>query len=529
MMAALAAGDPYADAVWEDAQEYDQDWAPILNPEQDKAFHDPSKYILLEGEKGTGKGIVGLHKLVRHCYENDQAQALIMAPSQRTGGKGIGEDFTDLVLPTWRNGNFEWLNGQPGKRLDRGMGLQYTEPRLDPQTKDRIIKIRNMHGGNSEVIIISIPYDDVVDRRMRGMVPSFVYVDELTKMGGRNFFTYVVQQLGRRRGIAGPQQYVASVNPEGPSHWVYQVWHVEPEDPETGKRDPDFATYHIPIAENLHHLPPGYFEGLLKIFKDPYERRRLLNGEWVERPSGDAIFKEYFAPEIHVKGDWSKKIGLLPLPGHPIIISHDPGPKNYSAHLMQRLPIIDSPDRPVIWTAFDECNTVGKFTPYDIVIKGIAGRMKFWMNHRTVGHNYRFVHVFDEAAFTARDNRGNVDVMEVKRIFKTHGFDIRALPCPKGADTAPQRVQLIMNLLLSETMFISDALEKTKDMFRLLVSKKAKEGEYDAYTGLRPLRSPYIHPFDSLSYAPWKYFVQPGQAPTERAPQTPGVFFAGRR
>lgn len=528
----MGGDDMFADVEFGEAPEHDDNWMPGLNPMQVPVFNNPTKYLLVYGEKGSGKGIICLHKLVRHCYENNDALGMIFAPTQRSGSLGVFDDLEKFVLPAWREGNQKWVGGKSEGYLDRGMGLQFTPARLDSQTKDRVIKIQNRHGGNSTVMVISVPYDEAVDRRMRGLQPSFVFVDELTKMGGPEFFTYIVQQLGRRRGIEGPQQYVAACNPEGPSHWVWQLFWQQCMDAD-GIRDPDYQVCHLPIHDNDEHLQEGYFSGLKKIFKDPYDARRNIDGEWVDRPSGDAIFREYFIPEIHSRGDSLKNIGLLSLRGHPIIVGHDPGPKNYSITLLQRIPI-ESTDKDkalFIWNAFDGLNFVGEYRTYSFVARELFRRLRYWMDHKTVGYNYKFAHVFDEAAFTQRDKRGSYDVLDMKREMSALGMPITATSAPKGADSQPQRVQLICNMFLAESLFISNAMwwSGITDMLMLLISQKVKDGDYDPYQGLRPARSPHLHPFDSLSYPIWKYHVQPGRLPQQEEPKAAGVFWAGRK
>ena len=149
---------------------------------------------------------------------------------------------------------------------------------------------------------------------------------------------YPAAQLGRRRGISGPQQFCASCNPQGPSHWVYKVFFEEVID-DKGNRDPNFSVYHVPIKENEKRLPEGYVKNLEMILSsDLIERRRLINGEWIDRPSGEAIFKDYFQQEMHVKGDELRGKGLKPKPGHPIIVGYDLGQVYSAVTFLQYIP-----------------------------------------------------------------------------------------------------------------------------------------------------------------------------------------------
>lgn len=468
------------------------------------------------GEKGSGKSLGGIHTLIRHCYEEEDALALIIAPQIRTGKEGVIYDL-QWALDIWRNGN--WADENAGIRADSGMGLDYTEPTLDPQTKDRVLFIGNRFGGWSKVILVSIPYAEAVEKRMKALSPSFVYVDEITELDSSEYFTYVAAQLGRRRGIRGPQQYVASCNPAGPSHWVYITWFVEPVNQSSGSRDKDFAIFHVPISENEHNLPPGYVAGLIKIFKDPTDQRRLLKGEWIDRPSGKAIFKNYWKFEICVRGDIHRKLGIVPLVQFPILVGYDPGPVNFSAHMQQIIPVRDGR---TICTTFDEINLVGQGKPDFICAKEVLLRMDYWQGK--LGSQTRFVHIADEAAFNQLRQDGSYDALRMKQL--TNGrINMRA--CPKAKDSVAARVRMVMSFLLTDCWFVSAMCPKTIDVFNLLVSEKTKEEKYDPESGLRPKRSPYIHPFDSMTYAPYYFQLSSYSTSTQTDVVSPAVYRAG--
>lgn len=507
-------------------------WEPDLNQTQKKVFHDPAPVILTYGEKGSGKTSVLLDCDVRHAFENPGALVLILVTFVSAGAEGAWHDLENFILPRWRDGNKypDWLDGKPhpraGQLKDSGIGLHYTETKLDPLTKDRHIWIASMSGEWSKILLKSVPHASQVDGRIRGPAPSRVHVEEITLCGGPEYYVLPTMQLKRRRGIQGPMQFTASCNPDGPNHWVYKEL-IEPSVREDGTKDPFFSIYHIPFEENKRFINPGYQEQLNKAIRDPYQRRRMIDGEWVDVPSGDAIFKEYFAPEIHVKGDALKGIGLMPLKGHPIIVGHDPGPKNYSIHFMQRIPTMD-PSRPLVWSVFDELNFVGQYKPYDVVAKTLAKRIRYWIEHPQAGFQFVFQHIADEAAFTQRNSRGSFDARDMQIEAEKHGLMLKMMACPKGADSQPQRVQMVIDYLLYEIMYVSARCDKTVDMLRLIPSKQLKEGEYDPYAGLRPQKGPHLHPLDSMTYPMWRYRVRPNSAPQTGEVEKGGVFWAGR-
>lgn len=477
---------------------HDDNWRMRLNPTQQKGVDSTAKYVLLHGEKGSSKTIGGLAALVQHCYDEQDALALIIAPQIRTGKEGVLNDLT-WVLDIFKYGN--WVDKSMEERADNGMGLDYTDAVLDPQTKDRCVFIGNRHGGWSKVILISIPYASVVEKRMKALSPSFVFADEITELDGMEYFTYVAQQLGRRRRIKGPQQYYAACNPAGPSHWVYKVFFVDCVDAETGARDADYDILHVPIEENRHNLPDGYIEKLMKLYRDPTDQMRLLKGIWIDRPSGDAILKNYFIKELHVRGDRLKGMGIAPRKEWPIMVSMDPGPVNFCITIEQLIPT----QLMNMWNVVDELNFVGMYKPYKVVVPELLKRIDRWQAF--LGSQARFVFIAPEDAFSTMRPDGSYDSMKIQQL---SGDRIRLRSCPRAKDSVPQRVQMVINMLMEESLHISDTCEKTIQSMNLLTSEKEKDGKYDAYVGLRPRRSPYLHPFDSMTYGMFYRDMLPG-------------------
>ena len=486
-------------------------WLPDLNPTQFLIFNDPAKYILGYGEKGSGKTVAFAHKIVRHCYENSSALGIIISPTQRSGAEGVWYDLLSLVLPQWME----------------GIGLESSESKLDPITKDRHIWIGNRFGGWSKLMLISIPHASMVRARVKGPAPSMVYIEEITECETREYFNYLAAQLGRRRGIAGPQQFMASCNPEGPKHWVYEVFFVECMDPVSGKRNANFSVYHVPIRENIKRLPPGYYEQLEQIFRhDEIEKRRLLYGEWLDRPSGEAIFKNAWNAEVHFIGDATKGIGLTPKLSYPVYIGHDPGPVNYSITFLQ---IIPTAEGKLLVLVFDELNFVEARAPFVRVVSALLRRMDFW--DQWSGGKFHYLHVSDDSAFSQLRGDGKYDYVEIERLSKdpaTGLARIKLRACPKGMDSVPARVRLIMAKLQTDELYVSARCPKTKEMFEHLESIKAPVGKYDPHAGFRPLRSRYLHPFDSLSY-PVFYASFGGAIPSQAQAIEPQVYTMGAR
>jgi hypothetical protein len=456
-------------------------WEPDLNPTQRLIFDDPARHVLAYGEKGTGKTWAFEHKIVRHAYENNNALVLIVAPMMRTGNEGVWTELDVRVLPQW---------------LD-GMGLEYTPSKMDPFTKDRHRWIRNMFGGWSKLLLMSIPHATQVQSRVKGPTPSMVYVEELTNCDGREYWSYLSGQLGRRHGITGPQQFCASCNPEGPSHWVYKVFWEECLD-DKKQRSPEFSVYHVPIEENRHRLPPGYIERLHETFRsDPVELRRLIYGEWIDRPTGEGLFKDYYIEDIHLKGNLIKGQGLRPLRGFPIIIGYDLGQVFSSVTLLQ---LVETKDKP-IWLVFDEVDHLGERILYKTLAWEVIQRMRHWQ--KLVDYDFQYMHVTDETAINMwrPGGEGSYDAWEFEREYNKVAKELKnrkmkLLGCPKGAGSVPARVRLLQSKLYQEEIFVSAMCKNAREM---LINLEADNDDPE-----KPKRSRYLHKFDSLTYPIFK-------------------------
>lgn len=455
-------------------------WTPDLNPTQQKIFDSPKKFVLGHGEKGSGKSIGFGHKIVRHAYENRNALILIIAPSIRTGNEGIWYDLTNLILPAWKE----------------GMDLDFTDSKMDPSTKDRHFWVRNRFNGWSKVLLMSIPNASQVADRVKGPAPSMIYVDELTNCSSINYFTYPAAQLGRRRGIDGPQQYTASCNPDGPSHWVHKVFFRDCIDEQTGQQDPEFDVFHVPITENIQRLPAGYYENLERILRsDPIEKRRLMDGEWIDRPSGDALFSGYYDNDQHIIGDVHKGTGLMPVPGHPVLVGYDLGQVHNAVTFNQYIPVKGGK---VMWLTFDEIFHYQEKILYKVLAKDICKRMDLWSSK--VEAELQFRHIGDSSAVNQwrPGGEGSYDAWDLERFSDGR---IKMQGCPKGDGSVEARVRLVSDKLFTDEFRLSDTCKHLKDMFTQLVSNPKKPGT--------PLRSKWIHIFDALSY-PMIFTAFPG-------------------
>lgn len=466
-------------------EEFDPDWSPSLSPTQQELYESNAKYILAHGNRGSGKTyVLGGHKLVKHAWNNFNALCLIIVGvrSQAILG-GVWHKLITEILPLWKD----------------GIGMDHTNERQDTQ-KNIYIDVQNRFGSWSRIYLISIPHGTLVKNRVKGFEPSYLFMDELTNLDGPVYFDSVVQQLGRRPGIDDIQQFAAACNPAGPSHWVYKRWWEMPLD-EEGNYNPDYERYFLDVKENMENLPEGYYDRVMEATRaNPYEYQRMVLGEWVDTPAGDAIFKGYFHENLHIAGAGKER--LVPNPEIPIIIGYDLGSVNHGIVFLQQVIGTDK----TVWIAFDEIVSINKKVPFEELTIRLMRRMAFW--NRTMKHDFEYVHYSDNSAFNQYrpgGRMGSYDVLDIERISKSKSetFGLRAIKmkaAPKFQGSVEARVRLMISRLQNQEFVMSHGLKSLRAMFLNLVSQRVKDGKYDPSAPFSPRRSRHVHVFDALTY-----------------------------
>lgn len=522
-------------------------WTPRLNATQQLIFDDGAENIMAYGPKYTGKSIGCEHKVTRHCYEEWDALAWVLGNSYRTLALGVCHDLTTLVLPAWKEGNRQPLflydadgelieNPHADELMDDGIGLEYSGWKTDPHTKDLYLKIKNKFGGYSRIQVISIQHAVEVEDKVKGPAPSMVYLEESTNCQSREYFKWPRLQLGRRRGIIGPQQYLMSCNPEGPSNWVYhwgwescvakasdprsRVWPHDPVKPGI-RRSGKYSVYFVPYLENRHNVKKENREAVEEELKhDDIERRRLIGGEWVERPSGEALFKQQFDAGRHIHGDAEKKRGLVPVPGHPIVVSMDWGSRSVGIVFSQMI----ETDEGTLHLVFDEITYYLEMVKTSHLAGAIMEKMRFWnewLRGELKGENddesdsppetpdklaswcFWFI-TGDDATTNYNPTSGSIEARDLEDKMREKieedpqryaGIrEPQFRGCPRPRDSVGKRVDLIAEELMENRFAASALCEGVRGMFFHLIRDDEKPSH--PAKGNR-----WIHIFDGLSYA----------------------------
>jgi len=493
----------------------DKPWLPPMGPTQEKAFWDNSPYVLMHGERGSGKSFVALHKVVKHCYENRDALAMVVTLTR--AGSNAGGSWEDLISDE------EDINtGEPAGILAiwaKGIGLEYS-PEYSDVSKVKWIDVRSRDGGVSRIMQLSLPTPSLIKDRAKNFKPSLFLFEELTNTYDPDYFVKIIQQLGRRRSVpARNQQYLATCNPadEGKDHWVYKYFFEYPKgvDKKTGRPtwDSEYSVYHIPMTENLWmEDKEGYIKKVLQDCKrDPTAYDRLIEGKWIAKVVGSGIFEGYYSEVDHRKGI-PGKTGLMPKAYeggvlNPIIIGYDPGSVNNARVFLQRHLL----DGKWVWRVFDEVIDVSKKKHYNEIIRAVLEKMVYWNNK--LGENMPYIHIGDEAMITHFNPQGSYDYKKFYEISKmlidtTEKFKglqpIRIIAPDKGSGSQGERVRCVQNYLSTNDIMISALCTDCNRMFRELKRAKGRNGEEQEHTPLKDYKG-HIHTFDALSYPMYYY------------------------
>lgn len=498
------------------ADGYNYDWEPPLNPTQKRIYDDhTATFILAYGELASGKTIAVLHKLVDHCFEEWNALAMIVVEVKSVAEEGgAWHKLKTIVLPEWAEGR----------------RIRYTDEKSNAQ-KNVYLWISNRHGGWSRVTLISMPVESLVKSRAKGQEPSFIFVDEAQTLKSRTYFTSLSQRLMRRPGIKDEAYHlVYGANPAGPSHWLYQLFFIDPVDPKTQKWNKQYAKYHVPVKENRHNLKPGYYDLVMESVRgDPIEEARMIRGEWVDRPTGEAMFLGFFVAARHVRPvegllprtGARTVMGLLPLAGFPISIGYDLGAA-HTAIFFEQLLVLPQKN---VWLIFDELDFVGQYMAYSVMVPDkILPRMRYW--DKRFGKPFEWEHISDNSAFNQfRASDGSYDVLDVE---KHSNGKIRLRACPKPPNSVAARVTMLRGKCTRDEILVSAACPNAIGMFNHLESEKADPLKaYDPFVGLKPKRSPWIHRFDALTYPMFFYDLGGIYRPPDSERAKPEVFQVG--
>lgn len=301
----------------------DGNWYPLLFDRQIEVFNSRARALLVCGPRKSGKTWAVLHRIVRHLWETPGARVAMFAKTMKTSkDAGTWADLHNITLPEW---------------IKADIGLQYTTTnseglpgfKTDGQTRTPYFRIRNWHGGESELRLFSLDYDDAVEDKLKEQRFSMIYFSELSKFGSRKILSVALPSLRMPHLRMEDQMWIADTNPgeDGDGSWIYQVWYVEKnmayEEYAESCRDrgvqPMKAETFSNFQEGLElieirpeenpYLDPRELEELKSTYAyDEGLYARYVEGKWVYGDGDHSRhFRSLYKPHIHNVGDCSSR------------------------------------------------------------------------------------------------------------------------------------------------------------------------------------------------------------------------------
>lgn len=276
-------------------------WTPNLFLKQFRIVNSKARSLLISGPRKGGKTIGASHKACRHLWETPGARLALIAKTKSSAKDGgVWVDVMDAVDEWTASGigfDFTTINSQgiPG-------------PKSDLVTKTDYFKVRNMYGGESEMLLFSLDHDRDVEAKLKSTRFSAIWFSELSLFKDPNVFRTSMLQLRMKHLKREQHFWMADTNPaeEGEDSWIYKQWFLE-----LSKKDHKFPGWQKGLElieiflEDNPFLTKEDIEELHAQYADsPGDFDRLVKGIWTKGQGVKGmVFTDIFSKNIHVIGE----------------------------------------------------------------------------------------------------------------------------------------------------------------------------------------------------------------------------------
>jgi hypothetical protein len=497
----------------------------LLYPKQLKLFNtgiatdagvehpDCPTILLLDGPRKAAKTHGVIHRGIRHLWELPGARAALVVKITRSATDGgvwndiIGSD----VLP----------GGEMQKWLDAGLTEYTTQNKFggpavtDSKTRSIYFRIRNMHGGESELRLFNLEHDHDVGPVMKSTCFSMIWFSELTNFRDKNVLKSSWEQLRMPHLKRWQHLWMGDTNPspEGEDDWIYQFFYKRegierPNTAKTGgmeqylkstKRITFFLSDNIGMTEAEREIQRANYAD------DPGEEARMVDGLWTKGHGNKGKhFADVFSRAVHVVGGGpgeKDQIALSPNT-QTLYTGWDLGDTtNHAAGIMEKriVPTIVTLDKGTelqrtevrevsSWNVIDSMIHIGD----EISTTELGTEMLAKMHALDERYTKKFdwIHYSDDTALTRwRPSGATYDYLEIQAATND---EINLTGVSKPAGTLKKRVQLLRKLLRQQRFFVS---AKCVEVIAMLEQCRqgAKDDDYVEW-------GPHKHVFDWISY-----------------------------
>jgi PBSX family phage terminase large subunit len=479
----------------DEASQIVESWEPSLSKKQKAVFDCYKRYILCCGGRRNGKSVACAHKVFRHLVEIPGARVALIATTIKSAKEGGAfADITEIVYPIWYEANLWGAGGRVEYTTERH-GLP--GPIMDSATRTMSFRIRNIHGGESELVLFSIDNENEIEAITKSKRFSMVWLSEGSNFKSRKVFKNVVQMLRMFHLKPTEHQLIVDTNPaeEGDAHWIYQIWFNErlmdepPQEIRKTESNPngitqgewnavrnDYALFEFQLEDNPYLTPLEIAELKASNCDNQGEYDRNILGKWVK---GFGLKGKVFADIIDVGKHFVR--GAIDVDPYAIKMlgGWDMGRVNHAGCIVEPRMYKER----LHYMILDEVITIGE----EISTQQFAIMM--YEKMRTLEHFYQkrfnWIHWSDNSAWNFNPSSADIDATIVANV--TEG-EVELQAANKAKDSVNTGIKIMRQLIKQERLFVGSNCPKSQEM---LVSLTEKDIEDDTH---------FKHPFDALRY-----------------------------
>jgi hypothetical protein len=487
------------------AAEITESWLPFLSAKQKAVFDCYKRYVLCCGGRRNGKSIAVGHKVFRHLVEIPGARVALIATTIKAAKEGGAfSDLVEIIAPIWFGAQIETIDGHLVEYTSKGSnGLP--GPRMDSATRTSSFKIRNIHGGESELIMFSIDNEKEVESITKSKRFSMVWLSEGSNFKSDQLFKNLVQMLRMFHIEENQHQLIVDTNPaeEGDGHWIWKLWFrdrllesapkemadkISQEEWEMHRRELEVFEFQLEDNPRLSAREIAELKASNCDNQGDYDRNIL--GKWVKGFGlKGKVFADILQPD-HFIGEEGKGIDVDEN-CIELITGWDMGKVNHSSHIIEpRMIEVPDPNDPkkrihlMHYMVLDEVVT----TDERISIEEFS--IMVWEKMRNLEYfyqrNFKWIHWSDNTAWNYNASSADIDATIVYNA--TQG-NVELQAANKAKDSVVNGIKIMRRLFHEHRLFVGDNCPKTQEMLKLLTQNDIDEDTY------------LKHPFDSLRYA----------------------------
>jgi hypothetical protein len=482
-------------------------WYPLLFDRQLEVFNSKARALLVCGPRLSGKTWAVLARIVRHLWDTPGARVAMFSRTMKNAKDGgTWMDMHNITLP-------EWINS--------GIGMEYTTLnadgvpgwKTDGSTRTPYFRVSNRWGGQSEVRLFSLDFDDGIEDKLKEQRFSLIYFSELSKFRDRKVLSIALPALRMPHLKMADQMWIADTNPgeEGESSWIYETWYMErllsydqycdyfKERGRTPLGETEFRNFQSGLElieikpEENPFIEPAVIEELKATYAyDAGLYARYVKGLWVYG-DGDSSrhFRTAFRPNIHVVGDCSAPnsddwIYLNPSENcYELITGWDLGDVNHAAVAMEKMYL----NNVLHFVVLEELESIETPISIEEFTQEFVGLIE-WLDS-VAGKKLLTTSNWSDRSSIEKYS-ATADTFPYLEVYAASNERIYLQGVPKGRGSVKVRVQLLKQLLVQGRIKFSAHLT---GLHRMLRDLKKGKGKLDYV-----ISDENKHLFDALTY-----------------------------